>query len=196
MEATTRVGAPRFDPDMRLLHRFYEPLILLKLLDPTRGRHDTHLLADAEAGGEYSLWCSFLDQLSWMCHNKQGGDTVSAIAVEGTAAGPIFWLAANKTPGINVRSHLEWILRQLETLPEGRSETVGAEILDRCLGFSKDKVKGYTVELCRRIEACTQSMGETLYRSGKPFTGVFDYDEYVSDERPAQIWNSSRICVI
>lgn len=61
MEATTRVGAPRFDPDMRLLHRFYEPLIFLNLFDPTRGRHDTHLLADAEAGGGYSLWCSFLD---------------------------------------------------------------------------------------------------------------------------------------
>src|SRR3954449_46422 len=44
-----RVGMPRMDPTVRLLHRFYEPLVLLGVLDPTRGTQNANLSADSRS---------------------------------------------------------------------------------------------------------------------------------------------------
>jgi hypothetical protein len=42
----TKVGAPRLDPTERLRHRFYEPLLLLGMLNPRRnGAHEQPTIA-------------------------------------------------------------------------------------------------------------------------------------------------------
>jgi hypothetical protein len=157
---------PQRDAMSRLLHRFYEPLVLLKVLDPTRGKQNSRLSSDLGSDGSYNLWCKFLDQLSWMCDYKQGGDTVSAIGVEETTDGPTFWLAANKNPKTKAQPHLEWILGQLESLPGREIEQVEEEILIRCIGFSRDKVKNYVRQLCTRIRICTELLVKLPHESG------------------------------
>src|SRR5947207_9224995 len=90
-----RSGRPRMDRTERLLHRFYEPLVLLRVLDPTRGVQNTNRGPDSTFDTLQDLRRKFLDQLSWTCDYKHGGDTVSAIAAEETPQGTRFWLAAN-----------------------------------------------------------------------------------------------------
>jgi hypothetical protein len=156
----------RRDSKSRLLHRFYEPLVLLDVLDPTRGKRNSRLSSDLGSDSSYNLWCRFLDQLSWMCDYKRGGDTVSAIAAEETTNGPTFWLAANKNSEKKAKPHLEWILGQLESLPGRVIKEVEEEILIRCIKFSENKVKNYSRKLCNLIQIYTKLLIKQAHESG------------------------------
>lgn len=154
-------GKPRMDPTERLLHRFYEPLVLLMLLDPTRGVRSTNVVPDSRSDTSQDLRRKFLDQLSWTCDHRHGGHTVSAIAAEANPQGTIFWLAANTNPKQKVLLHLEWILKQLEnssSVSEQEREELENKITARCIEFSKDKVKNY----CRQLRHLTRICVEIL----------------------------------
>lgn len=152
-------GRPRMDRTERLLHRFYEPLVLLRTLDPTRGAQNANMVPDSRSDTSQDLRRKFLDQLSWTCDYKHGGDTVSAIAAEANPQGTIFWLASNTNPNQKVLPHLEWILKQLEDSPsmsEQETEELENKITTRCIEFSKDKVKNYRRKLCFLIRKCVE----------------------------------------
>jgi hypothetical protein len=162
-------GRPRFDPDVRLLHRFYEPLVLLKILDPTRGAQIYSPALDAVSGDANHLWRKFLDQLSWICDFKHGGDTVSAVAAEASPSGPIFWLAANTNPAAKTLPHLVWILEQLENSYNAspqEMEELDERIIAQCIKFSKDKVKNYSRSLCMCVRKATEILAEKSNHSG------------------------------
>lgn len=160
------LGTSRDTRTGRLLHRFYEPLILLRVLDPTRGKQNYHSPADQGSDNSHHFWGKFLDHLSWMCDYKQGGATVSAIAAEKTNDGPTFWLAAPKNSRSKVQPHLEWILNQLDNLPAKNQERVEQEILTCCIEFSRSKVKNYSRSLCTRIRRCTEILAVSVQESG------------------------------
>jgi len=88
---------PRFDGMERLLHRFYEPLILLKILEPTQGRQNPQVQTESTAEEFRDVWGNFLDCLSWLCDYKPGGKTVASVAAQGEPKGPVFWLAAHNS---------------------------------------------------------------------------------------------------
>jgi hypothetical protein len=157
------------DPTNRLLHRFYEPLVLLRLLDPTRGGQNTNLAPDSGSDTSQNLRRKFLDRLSWTCDYKHGGDTVSAIAVEANPRGTTFWLAANINPERKALPHLEWILKQLEnssSASEQETEKLGNKITARCIEFSKDKVKNYCRQLCFLIRKCVEILANQPDQQG------------------------------
>jgi hypothetical protein len=164
-----RSGTPRLDPDVRLLHRFYEPLVLLKILDPTRGVQIYSPALDAVSGDSHNLWRKFLDQLSWICDSRHGGDTVSAVAAEASPSGPIFWLAANTNPAAKTLPHLAWILKQLENSHDAspqEMDELDKRIIARCIEFSKDKVKNYSRSLCMCIRKAAEILAEKSNHSG------------------------------
>jgi hypothetical protein len=182
-------GRPRMDPTERLLHRFYEPLVLLRVLDPTRGAQNTNMVPDSGSDTLQELRRKFLDQLSWTCDYKPGGDTVSAIAAEETPQGTIFWLAANTNPTQKALPHLEWILKQLEnssSASEQEREELEGKITARCIEFSKDKVKNYCRKLCILIRILAdqpdqQGLSHVLFKVRNSFqrlllltTGIVD----------------------
>jgi hypothetical protein len=150
-----RVGKPRLDRATRLLHRFYEPLVLLQVLDPTRGEQNAHLFQDSESDTSQDLRRKFLDRLSWMCDYKQGGETVSAIAAQANPEGTIFWLAANNDCTAKALPHLRWILERLEqsfNASDEALEDLENEITAKCIEFSRDKVKNYSRQLRNCVE--------------------------------------------
>jgi len=147
----------------RLLRRFYEPLVLLRVLDPTRGAQKCPPISDPSSDDMSELWHKFLDHLSWVCDYKKGGVTVSAIAAQSTPAGPIFWLAANKNPARKVILHLEWVLVRLESAHDASSqklEELGREITHQCIEFSRNRVKEYGKRLCNLIRKSYSHMGD------------------------------------
>ena len=164
-----KVGKPRMDRTERLLQRFYEPLVLLRVLDPTRGVQNTNMVSDSRSDNSQDLRRKFLDQLSWTCDYKHGGDTVSAIAAEANPQGTIFWLAANTNPKQKALPHLNWILRQLEDSPsmsEQETEELENKITARCIEFSKDKVKNYRRKLCHFIRKCVEILANQSDQPG------------------------------
>lgn len=72
------VGRPRFDPYHKVLSRFYEPLVLLRLLGQSRGNHQPKP-HDVNAG--QAVRRDFLRNLSYICDFEKGGDTCTAIGL-------------------------------------------------------------------------------------------------------------------
>lgn len=164
-----RSGRPRFDYSNKLLHRFYEPLVLLEILDHTRGPQKYFPEPEIVLGDLNNLWRKFLDQLSWICDSKSGGATVSAVAAESKPSGPIFWLAANTNPERWALPHLRWVLQQLvdshDASPQELDE-VEERVRSRCIEFSKEKVKTYARLLCKNVQHVAEILAGTSDSSG------------------------------
>jgi hypothetical protein len=184
-------GRPRMDPTERLLHRFYEPLVLLRILDPTRGAQNTNMVPDSGSDTLQELRRKFLDQLSWTCDYKHGGHTVSAIAAEATPQGTIFWLAATTNPTQKALPHLEWILKQLEdssSASEQEREELEGKITARCIEFSKDKVKNYCRQLCSLIRSLAnpsdqQGLSHVFFKARNSFQRLLLLTTGIADTR-------------
>lgn len=139
----------------KLLRRFYEPLILLSVLDPTRGAQRPDLITDRGLQGRQKLWRSFLDQLSFLCDAKKGGDTVTAIAAQRTVEHTVFWLASNSNARRKAKNHVEWILSRLNNLYDvDLEETVRIEnnITTRCIEFSSARINTYVTFLLKDLK--------------------------------------------
>jgi hypothetical protein len=163
-----RSGLPRFDQIDRRLHCFYEPLVLLRILEPTRGsrKHDMPLESTDDS---YQMSCHrFLDNLSLLCDYRTGGRTVSSIAVEETPQGPIFWLAANESPDKKLKDHLERILQQLESLVSSAQESSVVELAIRrqSIQLSREKVKHYIRQLGKAMDQAKGKMPKHMSAKG------------------------------
>ena len=152
---------PRFSDRNKLLHRFYEPLVLLHVLDNIQGDHI------ARAGSENpsldgipqnELRRRFLDSLSYICDSEKGGDTITAIAA---AMPPLtYYVACNKTPKANVISFLRSTLKQLGSVygPDGRlCLEVENKVLEDCVTFSQKRIKTYWKFLKCSLKKCRDS---------------------------------------
>lgn len=127
----------------KLLNRFYEPLHLLRVLNPDRGPGEIDLPPAPHSRDFRMTWRRFLDDLSWLCDNRHGGETVSAVAAQELPEGIKFWLVSKREASF---SHLEWVLKELKT---ARGQTnddrleVASRIASESIVFSKDKIKNY-----------------------------------------------------
>ena len=130
-------------PNAKLMHRFYEPLQLLAILNADRGSGEVDLPADPQSREARMIWRRFLDDLSWLCDNKHGGETVSAVAAHGLSEGTEFWLASRYERSFD---HLKWVLTKLKAIGGSTDEAVlgiGLAIAEESILFSKDKVNNY-----------------------------------------------------
>jgi hypothetical protein len=131
-------------PDAKLMHRFYEPLQLLAMLNADRGSGEVDLPADPQSREFRMIWRRFLDDLSWLCDNKHGGETVSAVAAQSLPEGTKYWLASRYEQSFD---HLRWALSILKAVGGGGAdETVleyGLAVAEESILFSKDKIKNY-----------------------------------------------------
>ena len=94
-------SGPRLDPHKRLLSRFYEPLVLLHVLDRNSAQPISHCPSEDQATCSLQLRelrRNFLEQLAYICDFSKGGDTVTAIALEAHPSGVIYWVASNEGP--------------------------------------------------------------------------------------------------
>ena len=148
------------DVNGKLLRRFYEPLTLLGLLDPTRGSQRPDLLLDRGLEEQAKLWRNFLDQLAFLCDAEKGGDTVTAVAVQKKVDNSIFWVASNSKSRIAARKHLEWVLAKLDEICASNSSTtyLEHEIISRCIDFSHSRIKTYTTWLMSTFQKAKCNM--------------------------------------
>ncbi|KIW18408.1 hypothetical protein PV08_02696 [Exophiala spinifera] len=150
------------DANGKLLRRFYEPLTLLRVMDPTRGAQRPDLTSDRGLDEQSKLWRNFLDQLAFVCDSEKRGDTVAAIAAQRSFEHPIFSLASNSKSRSEARGHLCWVLAalgQIHTNEKPRLQ-VEDEIRTRCIDFSHQRIQTYSRWLIQAIQTATNMMDE------------------------------------
>jgi hypothetical protein len=127
----------------KLMHRFYEPLQLLSILNKDRGSGEVDLPTEPQSSEARMIWRRFLDNLSWLCDNKHGGETVSAVAAQSLSEGTKFWLVSKFERSFD---HLKWVLFELQTV-DGKTDEeasrIGLEIAEKSILFSEDKIDNY-----------------------------------------------------
>ena len=158
------------DANGRLLRRFYEPLVLLGALDPTRGAERPDLVADRGIDGQQKLWRNFLDQLAWLCDSEKGGDTVTAVACQKIEEHSVFWVAANSKFKQKSRDHLNWVLSSLNSLYAAEPESTSAlknKIWTRCITFSCSRIETYTAWLLHDIKEAREAVKQAISSEGR-----------------------------
>ena len=160
---------PRFDRWEKLLHRFYEPLVLLYTLDKTRGAHLQRPTLDRSRSSELrngELRRTLLDKLSYICDFDNGGKTVAAIALERRPDTIVYRVAANKNVQAKARTFLKSILSQLRdcsALSPQESTLLQENIAAQCVTFSEKRLRTYHRFLQTSLKPCRQA----LINSGK-----------------------------
>jgi len=156
---------------IKLLHRFYEPLVLLYVLDRTQGDHISRQDPERLPSGEVSLEelrRRLLDSLSYVCDFDKGGDTITAIAA---ASAPLtYYVATNNNSVEEVVPFLRSLLMRLGALynfdPQRLSESESS-ILEYCVDFSEKRVKTYWNLLRDSLAKCRQDLEEASVAHGK-----------------------------
>ena len=157
----------QLDANGKLLRRFYEPLVLLSVLDPARGAQRPDLTSDLGLHKHLKLWRNFLDQIAFLCDCEKGGEnTVTAVAAEKSNEQPIFWIASNSKFRDKTRKHIYWILARLNHIhgSDKTDDDLETEILWRCIAFSRARIKVDTQWL---IMQAIGKAKKTLKESGK-----------------------------
>ena len=155
----------------KLLHRFYEPLVLLYVLDRTQGDHILRQDPERLPSGEISLQelqRNLLDALSYVCDFDKGGDTTTAIAA---ASAPLtYYVASNKDAAEEAVPFLRSLLMRLGELynvdPQRLSESENS-ILKYCVDFSGKRVKTYWRFLRDSLTKCRNDSLEAEVAQGK-----------------------------
>jgi hypothetical protein len=164
------IGKPRLKAPERLLHRFYEPLVLLSIVERNPGERGLKSDSMLSTTDHPRIWCKFLDHISWLCDYESGGTTVSSVAVQATTQGPTYWLAANSNPVPKASTHLEWVLQKLSNLQgllPDQLQMVEDEIVARSIAFSADKVKFYSRLLGNSIKYVVKESAKSPAETGE-----------------------------
>ena len=153
--------APRLNPQDRREKRFYEPLVLLHVLDRYgKGRISRSVSEDSIPTTEgQDLRRDFLDSLAYTCDYEKGGDTVTAIALESRPAGLIYWIASNKTCTDRTLHFLREIISALGGLSVLQSResipSIEADLVANCISFSSSRIREYQRLLYLSIKRCS-----------------------------------------
>ena len=154
-----------------LFHRFYEPLVLLYVLDRTQGDHISRQDPERLPSGEFSLselQRRFFDSLSYVCDFDKGGDTATAIAA---ASEPLtYYVASNKNPADQVVPFLRSLLEQLGGLYNCDDQLLSeseSRILRYCVDFSGRRVRQYLKFLRDSLTKCRNDSPDASVAHGK-----------------------------
>ncbi|KAK6954732.1 hypothetical protein Daesc_004701 [Daldinia eschscholtzii] len=151
---------PRTDPYAKLLHRFYEPLILSRVLGQTRGKHTSAPQNDERHSSRRRL----LSNLAYLCDYDKGGDMTSAVALEDNDQCHVFWVASNTSRAGN--KNLEFLQSSLKkihliiTLGEEQRSTLEAEFTRACIDFAEHRVKKEANLLSKAIRDCQRDIDD------------------------------------
>ena len=154
-----------------LFHRFYEPLVLLYVLERTQGDHISRQDPERLPSGELSLpelRRRFFDSLSYVCDFEKGGDTTTAIA-----AAPVpltYYVASNKNPARQVVPFLRSLLEQLGGLYDCDDQLLReseSRILRDCVDFSERRVRKYLKLLRDSLAKCRNDSPGASVAHGK-----------------------------
>lgn len=160
-EGIFRLAAATPVPISPIVERqFYESQLLLYVLEKVRGEHKKRQNYHGELDqDETELRRSFVDKLAYICDFKKGGSTVTALALQKTYQGVIFWLAANETVKPKVIDFLRRVLQLLKKVEDGASrKATETQLLALIVPFNKDRLEYYWSALLKYLPLCIERL--------------------------------------
>lgn len=156
----------------KLSRRFYEPILLLHLLDSIRGTHiKRHTDSEDPRDSRQERRRDLTDAIAYICAFNTGGKHVTAAALEATPQGITVWLAVNgDIAGEATIVFLRDILTELENIDDqdqASQERTEARVFSKIVGFNKRRVKEYWKRAKNEIDSC---LG--VIRGSDEFEGV------------------------
>jgi hypothetical protein len=112
--------------------------------------------------GRDKLRRSFLRNLAYLCDYEKGGDRTTAIALEQTPQGIVYWSASNKSPNSRscgkdrTKTFLERVLSVLQNVTPGDTTRIESELFADSLAFSSSRIAMYIELLGREIDSVLQ----------------------------------------
>lgn len=149
----------------KLMRRFYEPLVLLHTLGPTRGdrtRRSPSIASNKHAESFQDLRRQFLNDLAYTCDFDKGGDTVTAIALESNPQTSVFWIATNKSTEATVEQvdqFIKSLLGRLQTISQsdGTSKEADLKLIARmCAYFAHKRIERYFGLFRQTLRKCEE----------------------------------------
>ncbi|KAK3723887.1 hypothetical protein LTR37_001371 [Vermiconidia calcicola] len=143
----------------KLMRRFYEVLVLLRVLSQVQGAKlcgDTLEEGGFDHLGAMEMRRKTMYHLCVMCDYLKGGDTVTAIASENIPCGPRYWIAANDHLE-KIKCFLIEVLKMLETQVEMEAYNSELHVFEQRLfakfvSFQKARIKQYWKLLQPHVE--------------------------------------------
>jgi hypothetical protein len=137
----TKVGIPHLDPTERLKHRFYEPVLLLRMLNPRMNRGYEQPTITFRTRNFISDWRRSLDALARFGDYKHGGQTVTTIAADSLPASVHIWIASTYEKSATL---IQGILHHLSALSSASNEdkiAIGRIIIAKSVQLSRNKIR-------------------------------------------------------
>jgi hypothetical protein len=125
----------------KLVNRFYEPLVLLRVLGQVQG---DRTFVEPFSGSDQCIRRRFLRNLCYVCDYEKGGDTTTALALAERPDIYTFWVATNVGASPKILPFLEDVLQNLRTTscfaPDEKGFTP-PHIEKKCLEFARSRIK-------------------------------------------------------
>jgi hypothetical protein len=172
---------PRFDLHDRQLSRFYEPLVLLYTLGTTRGEHTHTAPSTTSYVPLKDLRRKFLTELAYMCDYDKGGDTVTAIGLESTPQGHVYWVASNTCPKTKIVPFLKSLLVRIQHISATRVISASKEAEDlaaHCVNFAAPRIKKYRSHLKPLLRRCLEHLAKTEREDGKSSNSSYKFTSF------------------
>lgn len=167
---------------MKLHRRFYEAIAMLHVLGSNRGERieeeeEENFDSEDESSGPGTcrLRRSFIENLAYLCDYETGGDSTTAIALQHTHQGIVYWVASNSRPACGpdtkdkTERFLQDILQDLEVL-EGCTqevrEQIEAKLFEKCVAFSATRIATYIKSLKSTINSVLGLLKDSEERLG------------------------------
>uniref|UniRef100_A0A093XCB4 Glutamate racemase n=1 Tax=Talaromyces marneffei PM1 TaxID=1077442 RepID=A0A093XCB4_TALMA len=148
----------------RLERRFYEPLVLLSVLDPVRGCRFTNSIYTTDETLD-QLRRSIVDAIAIICDSHKGGDTVMAAVLQSIPSRTVIWLAANEKPKTRTVHYLQRIIGTLAKATPDTRVQLADEISDCVVKFCQSRMNYYRKELSRELPRCLSKLYKVEPRS-------------------------------
>lgn len=158
---TFRLAAATPVPISAIVERqFFESELLLYVLENIRGEHKKRQNYHGELDqDETELRRSFVDKPAYICDFRKGGSTVTALALQRTNQGVVFWLAANETVKVEVIIFLRNVLEHLKKVELGASrKTTETQLLAFIVPFNNERIDYYWKALSRVLSLCIERL--------------------------------------
>ncbi|CZS99617.1 uncharacterized protein RAG0_07944 [Rhynchosporium agropyri] len=151
---------------LKIERRLYKPLILLSVLGRKRGDR-----VDEEALDE-DLETSNLDFSITPVRLREGGGRATAIALEATPQGVVFWVASNKCSAGSdggrdrMLEFMSVILNSLVRMKSAMMESKVEDVFAQAVKFSEKRIAYYVIVLGREIQRALESLTASNDGSG------------------------------
>lgn len=157
--------AHRLDFYQKLLRRFYEPLVLLRLLGRSHGNHKTY---PHHPNNFQSTRRQFLQNLAYICDYEKGGNTCTAIGLEELDVCYRFWVASNEKTPI-VPEFLTIALQRLSEIsnsPESEFQQRETDFSKLCVDFARPRIFKERKLLSAAIRDCQRVLSSQDTKKG------------------------------